>query len=142
MYVNERVISTVFLSFWVEVTFEPAVSFSLGGENRSWWRPPPVLSLAYTMSSAINHQHDHQHTAGSTQTNLPHPLPPSYCKFIVFGVTSQEVQLVILGIALSITLYNALVLEPSAVVALEKELVRMMHAYTHFDVGTSSAWSA
>lgn len=29
----------------------------------------------------------------------------------------------ILGIALSITLYNVIVLEPSAVVALEKELV-------------------
>lgn len=30
----------------------------------------------------------------------------------------------ILGCALSITLYNALVLEPSALVALEEELVR------------------
>eukprot|EP00903_Cladosiphon_okamuranus_P010380 g9819.t1 len=35
---------------------------------------------------------------------------------------ANEVQLIILGIALSITLYNALVLEPSAVVALEEEL--------------------
>lgn len=49
----------------------------------------------------------------------------------MFGTTSQEVQLVILGIALSITLYNALVLEPSAVVALEKELVRMCDACVH-----------
>lgn len=35
----------------------------------------------------------------------------------------QEVQLAILGAALIITLYNALILEPSAFVALEEELV-------------------
>lgn len=35
----------------------------------------------------------------------------------------QEVQLAILGVALSITLYNALVLEPSALGALKEELV-------------------
>lgn len=36
----------------------------------------------------------------------------------------QETQLAILGVALAITLYNALVLEPTAQVALEEELVR------------------
>eukprot|EP00752_Nemacystus_decipiens_P010337 g9209.t1 len=60
-------------------------------------------------------------------------LGPSYLQLSVAMIMSlgtssvvighaNEVQLVILGIALSITLYNALVLEPSAVVALEKEL--------------------
>lgn len=36
----------------------------------------------------------------------------------------QETQLAILGVALAITLYNAIVLEPTAQVALEEELVR------------------
>lgn len=57
------------------------------------------------------------------QTGSPQLLPPLLLS-TVSGTILQEVQLVILGIALSITLYNALVLEPSAVVALEEELVR------------------
>ena len=48
----------------------------------------------------------------------------------------------ILGIALSITLYNALVLEPSAVVALEKELVRMCDACVHAPLSACRACRA